>query len=111
VFSLANNCSDGVCTTTEGGWDGPNFQINGDHVNAGQIILQVRGNDGTVLWSGTVNAGSWSGYAGGSSGAQTGIGDCSHVPATSNNDYAIGYGTVSGRWSSELPPGSDCASC
>ncbi len=29
------NCSGDVCSTTEGGSDGPNFQINGDHFNFG----------------------------------------------------------------------------
>jgi len=104
------NCSNGVCTTTEGGWDGPNFQINGDHFNDGQVILQVRSNDGQVLWSGTATAGSYPGYPGGAFGAQTDIGDCSQVPGTSDNDYAIAYDTVSGRWSNEVPLDSDCAS-
>jgi hypothetical protein len=63
-----------------------------------------------VLWSGTATAGSYSGYAGGAFGAQTDIGDCSQVPDTSNNDYAIAFDTVSGRWSNELPLDSDCAS-
>jgi len=43
------NCSGGVCTTTEGGWDGPNIQINGDHFNYGPVVLEIRRNDGTVL--------------------------------------------------------------
>lgn len=104
------NCSGGVCTTTEGGWDGPNFQINGDHFNFGQVILQIRGNDGTVLWSGTATAGAYAGYAGGAFGAQTDIGDCSQVQGTTSNDYAIAYDVTSGRWSNEVPLDSDCAS-
>ena len=104
------NCSGNVCTTTEGGWGGPNFQINGDHFNFGQVILQIRSNDGTVLWSGTATAGSYPGYPGGAFGAQTDIGDCSQVPNTTNNDYAIAYDVTSGRWSNEVPLDSDCAS-
>ena len=42
--------------------------------------------------------------------AQTPIGDCSGDPGTTDNDYVIAYDTVSGRWSSELPIDSDCAS-
>ena len=41
------NCSGDVCTTTEGGWNGPNFQINGDLFNFGPVLLQVRSNGGT----------------------------------------------------------------
>jgi hypothetical protein len=104
------NCSNGVCTTTEGGWDGPNFQINGDHFNYGQVILQVRTAGGAVLWSGTATAGSYPGYPGGAFGAQTDIGDCSQVPHTTTNDYAIAYDVTSGRWSNEVPLDSDCAS-
>ncbi len=104
------NCSNGVCTITEGGWNGPNFQINGDHFNDGQVILQVRNNDGQVLWSGTATAGSYPGYPGGAFGAQTDIGDCSQVPHTTTNDYAIAYDTGSGRWSNQVPLDSDCVS-
>ena len=108
--SPQQNCSGGVCTTTEGGWNGPNFQINGDHFNLGPVVLEVRSNNGTVLWSGTVTAGSYQGFAGGALAAQTSIGDCSGVPNTTNNDYAIAYDTVSGRWSNQVPLDSDCAS-
>jgi hypothetical protein len=103
-------CSNGVCTITEGGWNGPNFQINGDHFNYGQVMLQVRNNDGQVLWSGTATAGSYPGYPAGAFGAQTDIGDCSQVPHTTTNDYAIAYDTVSGRWSNQVPLDSDCVS-
>jgi hypothetical protein len=104
------NCSGGVCTTTEGGWDGPNVQINGDHFNDGPVVLEIRSNDGTVLWSGLVTAGSYAGFPGGALAAQTSIGDCSQVPDTTSNDYAIAYDTVSGRWSSQVPVDSSCAS-
>jgi hypothetical protein len=104
------NCSNGVCTITEGGWDGPNFQINGDHFNYGQVMLQVRNAGGAVLWSGTATAGSYPGYPGGAFGAQTDIGDCSQVPHTTTNDYAIAYDVTSGRWSNEVPLDSDCVS-
>jgi len=32
------------------------------------------------------------------------------VPGTSNNDYTIGYDTLSGRWSNEVPLDSSRAS-
>jgi hypothetical protein len=40
----------------------------------------------------------------------SGDGDCSSDPGTTDNDHVIAYDTVSGRWSSELPIDSDCAS-
>jgi hypothetical protein len=104
------NCSGDVCTTTEGGWDGPNFQINGDHFNFGPVLLEIRSNGGAVLWSQTVTATSYPGFPGGALYAQTPIGDCSSDPGTTDNDYVIAYDTVSGRWSNELPIDSDCAS-
>ncbi|HTW02197.1 MAG TPA: hypothetical protein VMF87_17990 [Streptosporangiaceae bacterium] len=104
------NCSGGVCTTTSGGWDGPNFQINGDHFNFGPVLLQIRGSNGTVLWSQTVNATSYPGFPGAALYAQTQIGDCSGVPGTTDNDYAIAYDAVSHRWSNSVPIDSDCAS-
>ena len=104
------NCSGDVCTTTDGGWDGPNFQINGDHFNFGPVLLQIRSNSGTVLWSQTVTATDYPGFPGGALYAQTPIGDCSSDPGTTDNDYVIAYDTVSGRWSNELPIDSDCAS-
>jgi hypothetical protein len=99
-----------VCTTTEGGWDGLSVQINGDHFNYGRVVLEIRSNDGTGLWSGLVNAGSEAGFPGGALAAQTGIGDCSQVPGTTSNDYAIAYDAVSGRWSNRVPVDSSCAS-
>jgi hypothetical protein len=104
------NCSGDVCTTTDGGWDGPNFQINGDHFNFGPVLLQIRSNSGTVLWSQTVTATNYPGFPGAALYAQTPIGDCSSDPRTTDNDYVIAYDTVSGRWSNELPIDSDCAS-
>jgi hypothetical protein len=104
------NCSGGVCTTTEGGWAGPNFQINGDLFNFGPVVLEVRSNGGRVLWSATVTATSYAGFPGAALYAQTSIGDCSSTPGTTDNDYVIAYDTVSGRWSGELPIDSDCAS-
>jgi hypothetical protein len=108
--SSDQNCSGDVCTTTDGGWDGPNFQINGDHFNFGPVLLQIRSNGGAVLWSQTVTATDYAGFPGGALYAQTPIGDCSSDPGTTNNDYVIAYDTVSGRWSNELPIDSDCAS-
>jgi hypothetical protein len=105
-----NNCNGDVCQTTSGGWDGPNFQVNGDAFNFGQVLVQIRSNSGQVLWSQTVTDGSYSGYSGGSFGVQTQVGDCSSVPGTTNNVYVIAYDEVSGRWSNELPIDSDCAS-
>jgi hypothetical protein len=69
-----------------------------------------RSNDGSVLWSGVVDTGPYTGFPGGAFAAQTDIGDCSQVPNTSNNDYAIAYDTVSGRWSNQVPVDSSCAS-
>jgi hypothetical protein len=108
--STTSNCSGDVCTTTEGGWDGPNFQVNGDLFNYGQVQLQIRSNSGTLLWWANVNAGSYPGYPGGAFGAQTPIGDCSSDPATMDNDYVVAYDLTSGRWSNRLPIDSDCAS-
>jgi hypothetical protein len=105
-----NNCNGDVCQTTSGGWDGPNFQVNGDAFNFGQVLVQIRSNSGQVLWSQTVTDGSYAGYSGGSFGVQTQIGDCSSDPGTTNNVYVIAYDEVSGRWSNELPIDSDCAS-
>lgn len=104
------NCSADTCTTTGGGWDGPKFQINGDHFNFGPVLLQIRGTGGTIRWSATVSATSYPGFPGGALYARTSIGDCSGVPGTSNNDYAIAYDTTSGRWSNEIPLDSECAS-
>ena len=104
------NCSGGVCTTTDGGWDGPNFQINGDLFNFGPVLLEVHRNDGALLWSATVTATTYTGFPGAALYAQTPIGDCSGVPGTTNNEYVIAYDTVSGRWSARLPIDSDCAS-
>ena len=56
------NCSGGACTTTEGGWDGPDIQINGDHFNHGPVVVEIRGNDGTVLWSGVAGPGPDTGF-------------------------------------------------
>jgi hypothetical protein len=104
------NCSGDVCTTTSGGWDGPNFQINGDHFNFGPVLLEIRSNGGAVLWSQTVTATGYPGFPGAALYAQTPIGDCSGVPGTTDNDYVIAYDTVSGRWSNSVPIDSDCAS-
>jgi hypothetical protein len=106
----AQNCSGDVCTTTEGGWDGPDFQINGDLFNFGPVLLQVRSNSGTVLWSHTVTSTSYPGFPGGALYAQTPVGDCSGEPGTSDNDYVIAFDSMSGRWSAKLPIDSDCAS-
>jgi hypothetical protein len=106
----AQNCSGGVCTTTEGGWNGPNFQINGDLFNFGPVRLEVHRNDGRLVWSTTVTATTYAGFPGGALYAQTPIGDCSNVPGTTDNEYVIAYDTVSGRWSARLPVNSDCAS-
>jgi hypothetical protein len=106
----AQNCSGDVCTTTEGGWDGPDFQINGDLFNFGPVLLQVRRSDGTVLWSQTVTATSYTGFPGAALYAQTPVGDCSGDPGTTDNDYVIAFDAMSGRWSARLPIDSDCAS-
>jgi hypothetical protein len=103
-------CSGGVCTTTEGRSDGPKFQINGDHFNFGPVVLQIRRNDGTVLWSTTVTATSYPGFAGGALYARTPIGDCSGVPRTVKNDYVIAYDTVARHWSNAIQLDSDCGS-
>ncbi len=104
------NCSGGVCTTTDGGWDGPNFQINGDLFNFGPVLLEVHRNDGALLWSTTVTATTYTGFPGAALYAQTPIGDCSGVSGTTDNEYVTAYDTVSGRWSAKLPINSDCAS-
>ena len=104
------NCPGGVCTSTEGGWDGPNIQINGDHFNYGPVVVEILGNDGTVLWSGVVNTGPYTGFLGGAFAARTDIDDCSQVPNTTNNVCAIAYDTVSGRWSNRVSVDSSCAS-
>ena len=104
------NCSGGVCTTTDGGWNGPNFQVNGDLFNFGPVLLEVHRNDGSLLWSTTVTARTYTGFPGGALYAQTPIGDCSGVPGTTDNEYVVAYDTASGRWSAKLPINSDCAS-
>jgi hypothetical protein len=104
------SCSAGVCTFTEGGWDGPDVQINGDHFNFGPVLVQIRRDGGTVQWSTTVTASYYPGFAGAALYARTPIGDCSGVPGTASNDYAIAYDRVSGRWSNEVPLDADCAS-
>src|SRR5579863_5999228 len=104
------NCSGNVCSITEGGWGGPDIQINGDHFNYGPVILQIRRDDGTVLWSGLTLAGSYGGFPGGSLAVQTDLGDCSQVPGSTTDDYAIAYDMTSGRWSNQVPVDSDCAS-
>jgi hypothetical protein len=109
-YSPTNNCNGDVCQTTSGGWDGPNFQVNGDAFNFGKVVVQIRGSAGSVLWSQTITDGSYAGYSGASFGVQTQIGDCSPVPGSHNNDYVIAYDEVSGRWSNSLPIDSDCAS-
>ena len=104
------NCSGGVCTTTSGGWSGPNFQINGDLFNFGPVRLEVHRNDGSLVWSTIVPATTYTGFSGGALYAQTPVGDCSAVPGTADNEYVIAYDAVSGRWSGKLPINSDCAS-
>ncbi len=108
--SDSTSCSGDVCTTTEGEWDGPDFQVNGEHFNYGQVQLQIRSNSGTLLWWANVTAGSYPGYPGGAFGAHTPIGDCSSDPGTTDNDYVVAYDLTSGRWSNKLPIDSDCAS-
>lgn len=108
--SDSTSCSGDVCTTTEGEWDGPDFQVNGDHFNDGQVQLQIRSNNGTLLWWANVNSGSYPGYPGGAFGAHTPIGDCSADPGSTDNDYVVAYDMTSGRWSNRLPIDSDCAS-
>jgi hypothetical protein len=110
--SPQEKCSGGACTTTTtaGGSDGREFQINGDHFNFGPVLLQIRRNDGTVLWSTTVTATDYPGFAGGALYARTPIGDCSGVPATIKNDYVIAYDTVVRHWSNAIPLDSDCGS-
>jgi hypothetical protein len=65
---------------------------------------------GTVLWSTTVTATSYPGFAGAALRARAPVGDCSGVPGTTKNDYVISCDTVSGRWSREIPLDSGCAS-
>jgi len=103
-------CSGEVCTTIEGGSDGPKFQINGDHFNFGPVLLQIRRNDGTVLWSTTVTATSYPGFAGGALYARTPVGDCSGVPGAVKNDYVIAYDTVARHWSNAIQLDSGCGS-
>ena len=71
---------------------------------------QVHRDDGSLVWSTTVTARTYTGFPGGALYAQTPIGDCSSVPGTTDNDYVIAYDTGSGRWSARLPIDSDCAS-
>jgi hypothetical protein len=88
----------------------PRCRVRPCHFNFGQVLLQIRGNNGTVLWSQNVNATSCPGFPGAALWAQTPIGDCSGVPGTTTIDYVIAYDAVSGRWSSSVPIDSDCAS-
>jgi hypothetical protein len=106
----AQNCSGSVCTTTDGGSDLPQFQINGDHFNFGPVVLEVRNTSGSVLWQTTVTASSYPGFPGGALYAQTPFADCASVPGTSDNLYVIAFDTLSGQWSAKLPVNSDCAS-
>ncbi|HEY1617708.1 MAG TPA: hypothetical protein VGG25_08825 [Streptosporangiaceae bacterium] len=108
--SDSTSCSGDVCTTTEGEWDGPDFQVNGEHFNYGQVQLQIRSDNGTLLWWANVTAGSYPGYPGGAFGAHTPIGDCSSDPGTTDNEYVVAYDLTSGQWSNKLPIDSDCAS-
>jgi hypothetical protein len=74
------------------------------------VLLQIRRDDGTVLWSTTVAATSYPGFAGAALYAQTSVGDCSNVPGTTSDDYAIARDKVSGRWSNGVALNSDCVS-
>ena len=59
--------------------------------------------NGSVLWSTTVTATSYTGFRGAALYARTPVGDCSSVPGTTDNDYVIALDTVSGRWSAKCP--------
>lgn len=104
------HCTGQVCSTSQGFWQGPDFQVNGDHFNFGHVILEIRRNNGPLLWWGLVTAHSYPGFAGGAFGVHTPIGDCSSVPAATSNDYAVAYDTVSHRWSNRVPVTSGCGS-
>jgi hypothetical protein len=106
---IQGSCSAGTCPASAGRWDGPGFQINGDHFNVGPVRLQIRRADGAVLWTATVTATAVPGFAGGALYARSPFADCTDVPHTSRNDYAIAYDTVSGHWSDKVPLDPDCA--
>ena len=80
--------------------------LKGSAVAGGVLAATVTG----IVFAQTGQAGPYTGFPGGAFAAQTGIGDCSQVPNTTSNDYAIAYDTVSGRWSNQVPVDSSCAS-
>ncbi|MEV7013608.1 hypothetical protein [Streptosporangium sp. NPDC051022] len=98
---------DGTATSTSVD-DIPRLQLNGDHYNFGQVRLYIRYNTGKQVWSGSVNATSHSGHAGGSFGKKTGAFDCAAAGKPANG-YAQAYDVVSGRWSAKLPIRVGCA--
>ncbi|WP_219466065.1 hypothetical protein [Nonomuraea rhizosphaerae] len=99
---------DGTATKTSVD-DISRLKLNGSHYNLGQVKLVIRWNhNDAVFWSGSVNAKSHSGYAGGSFGYKTGKFDCS-APGKPANAYAYAYDTQSGRYSARVPVRIGCA--
>ena len=103
-------CSGDICSVTEGGWDGPNLQLNGDQFNDGPVLIEIKSNSGHLLWTTLLFTAKTSGYPGYTLAVQTPMANCSAPSAKSDNDYAIAVDTVSGRTSNEVPFDTNCAS-
>jgi hypothetical protein len=84
---------------------GSTIEVAGDAFNVGPVLLEVRRNDGTVLWSEQVAATSIPGLPGGAFYAQTPI----QKPSDPTDYDVIALDVASGRWSSQVALNSYCS--
>jgi hypothetical protein len=92
---------DGLGSIADGGWDGPDLRISGDQLNDGLVLVEVRSDDASLLWSYYVSTVPILGYPGSGPAVRTPYERRVSKAAIDQNDYAIVYDIASGRWSDQ----------
>lgn len=104
-YTIPPRCSDGICTSTS--TDSiPRFRLIADHLNVGQVTVQLRlRTTGAVLRSWSVNAGPAGYTPGGRVTFDTGVFDCRRTV----DSYFLVRDSSSTRWSAPHYVSSRCA--
>jgi hypothetical protein len=84
-------------------------QVKGDHFNFGQTKVDIRKSNNELVWSGTVEATSNQGLAGGSFTLNTPVVSCTRLSDDSDaNAYVQVQDGLSGRWSDKVLVKTGC---